>query len=153
MFHKIIVVCTGNICRSPIAEGLLNQRLQIENIQVCSAGTAALAHHPADPNAVLVAKENGLDISPHRGQQATQILLTSMDLILTLDQTHNEWIWSRFPHLRGRTHKLGRWRNQADIADPYRKPKAAFEQAFSEISMCVDDWITRIRPALPTHLP
>ena len=146
MFHKIIVICTGNICRSPIGEALLGQRLAPHGIQVCSAGIAALAHQPADPLAKLVALENGIDLSAHRGQQASRELLTSMDLILTMDQSHSEWIWSRFPYLRGRTHKLGRWRSDADIADPYRKPKLAFEQAFSEISDCVDDWTGRIMP-------
>jgi len=116
-------------------------------IQFCSAGTAALVNHPADPLAQQVMLEHGHDISHHRAQQATQAMLTSMDLILTLDQSHSDWIQARFPQLQGRTHKLGRWRKNMNIADPYRRPKAAFDQAYWDISLCVEDWITRIRRA------
>jgi protein-tyrosine phosphatase len=142
MIRKIIVVCTGNICRSPLAEVILRNRLP--GCEVVSAGTAALIHHPADPKALIVAKENGWDISTHRAQQATQALLTSMDLILGLDQGHCDWIGAQFPQLQGRTHKLGRWRKNVDIADPYRRPQAAFDQAFAEINACSDDWIQRL---------
>jgi protein-tyrosine phosphatase len=144
MFHNIIVICTGNICRSPIAEALLRARLSGKKCNIRSAGIAALVHHPADLLAQEVAKEHGYDLSPHRAQQATQALLTSMDLILTLDQTHTEWIRSRYPQLLGRTFKLGRWRNDADIADPYRKPKQAFDQAYTEIQQYAEDWVKRI---------
>ena len=70
-----------------------------------------------------------------------------MDLILTLDQTHCDWIQNKFPHLHGRTHKLGRWLNNVDIADPYRKPKQAFEQAYMEISHGTDSWVRIIKAA------
>ena len=146
MLHKIIVVCTGNICRSPIAEALLRQQLSIEKIQVCSAGIAALVHHPADPLARTVALEHGLDISAHRAQQATGALLTGMDLILTLDQSHSDWIRIRFPQLTGRTHKLGRWRDNADVADPYGKPQKAFEHAYQHITLCTQEWAKRLAP-------
>jgi protein-tyrosine phosphatase len=144
MFHNIIVICTGNICRSPIAEALLKTSLTHNGCNIQSAGIAALVHHPADPSALEVAQEHGYDLSLHRARQATLPLLTAMDLILTLDQTHNEWIRTRYPQLQGRTFKLGHWRNNADIADPYRKPRQAFDQAFSAIRQCSEDWVKRI---------
>ncbi len=144
MFTNIIVICAGNICRSPIAEAVLRKQVVSANIQVCSAGVAALVNHQADPLAQEVARDHGYDISTHRAQQATQALLTSMDLILTLDQTHSEWIRSRFPSLYGRVHKLGRWQNNADVEDPYRLPKAAFEQAYQDIERYCADWAKKI---------
>lgn len=147
MFHKIILVCTGNICRSPLAEALFRLRFADDGIQIYSAGTAALVNYPADPQARIVALEHGLDISEHRAQQATLPLLTTMDLILTLDRTHSDWIQTRFPQLLGRTYKLGRWRNNLDIADPYRRPQEAFEESFAAISECTEDWVKRIRLA------
>lgn len=147
MFQRIIVVCTGNICRSPMAEALLRSRLVETGISVCSAGIAALVGEAAEPFAQLIMQEHGYDISAHRAQQATQALLTSMDLILTLDQSHNEWIRLRFPQLQGRTYKLGRWSNNADVADPYRLPKTAFERSFLEISRYTDEWVKRIQSA------
>jgi len=147
MFSNIIVVCTGNICRSPIAEALLRKQLAGRDIQICSAGTGALVGYAADPFAQLVSREQGYDISAHRAQQASPALLSAMDLILTLDQTHTDWVRMRFPHLLGRTHKLGRWRNNMDIADPYRRPREAFEEAFQNISACTEDWLVRLSSA------
>jgi protein-tyrosine phosphatase len=144
MFSNIIVICAGNICRSPIAEAVLRSRLGRTDVRVCSAGVAALVDHPADPLAQAVAAEHGYDLSAHRAQQATQQLLTAMDLILTLDQTHSEWIRQRFPELYGRVHKLGRWQGNADVEDPYRLPKAAFEKAYVEIDAYCADWVKRV---------
>ena len=127
-----------------MAEALLIHRLAGKNIKVTSAGVAPLAGHPADPLAQLVMLQHGLDISAHRAQHATQALMTGMDVILTLEQFHSNWIHSRFPHLQGRVHKLGRWQNNLDIADPYRMPQEAFETAFIEIEKCVADWAERL---------
>ena len=144
MINKIIVVCTGNICRSPIAEKLLKTKLD-ERVQVDSAGIAALVGHFADPLAQMVMMNHGHDISNHRARQATHASLAPMDLILTLDQSHSDWIRLRFPYLQGRTHKLGRWRGNTDIADPYGMPKNEFDKAYAAIDACVDDWTARIK--------
>jgi protein-tyrosine phosphatase len=144
MFQSIILVCTGNICRSPIAEALLKHRLADTGIAVGSAGTVALVDYGADAYAQQVVKENGLDISRHKARQATRSLLAESELILSLDQSHSDWIRMCYPELYGRVHKLGRWRKEMDIVDPFRRPKAAFEQSYADISKCVDDWVKRI---------
>jgi protein-tyrosine phosphatase len=144
MFSKILVVCTGNICRSPLGEGLLRQRLRRRSVEVRSAGTGAMVGWPADPLSVEVAQAHGLDLSAHRAQQATQALLTGSDLILTLDQTHSAWLNRNFPELRGRVHKLLKWRENRDVADPYRLPLEAFEQAWNDIELGVEDWLQKI---------
>lgn len=145
MFREIMLVCTGNICRSPMAEALLRTRLEGKGIQVSSSGIAALVNRPAAMLAQGVMQARGLDISGHRARQATQELLTAADLILGLDQTHGDWICLRYPYLRGRVHKLGRWRGNMNIVDPYGAPVEAFEQAYVDIDSCIDDWIERIQ--------
>jgi protein-tyrosine phosphatase len=144
MFKKIISVCTGNICRSPIAEGLLRERLSGSGIQSVSAGISAMVHYQADPLAQLVMKEHGHDISAHRAQQATLPLLNANDLILAMDQTHYVWLRTNFPHLSGRIYKIGRWRGNLDVEDPYRQPKAVFDQVYELIEACTGDWVSRI---------
>lgn len=143
MFNRILVVCTGNICRSPIAEALLASRLP--GSEVRSAGVAALVGRPADPLAVEVMADQGLDISAHRAQQASLQLLSNMDLVLTLDRSHGDWINRNFPQLRGRVHKLLRWRDNGDVPDPYGMPKAFFEQAYADIAAGVDGWVRKLR--------
>lgn len=144
MFNQIIVVCTGNICRSPMAEALLRARLGKRVQRIASAGTGALVGYPADPMAVEVAAEHGLDLAEHRAQQATLPLLASMDLILTLDQTHSDWLNRQYPQLRGRVHKILKWRENADVEDPFRRPREAFEKAFDDIEAGVEDWLRKL---------
>lgn len=144
MFNKIIVICTGNICRSPIGEALLRERLKGHGQSVVSAGIGALSGYPADPLACEIMREKGIDISTHRAQQATLPLLSSMDLILAMDGTHMDWIAGKYPQLRGRIHKMLKWQQNADVADPYRLPRSAFEKAYADIEQGVDDWLKRL---------
>lgn len=144
MFSRILVVCTGNICRSPIGEALLRARLGDKVQEVASAGIGALIGYPADPMAVEVSAEQGVDLSAHRAQQVSSALLARMELVLTMDRTHSDWLLRQYPHMRGRVHKMLKWRDDADVADPYRLPKAAFITAYQEIAQGVEDWAAKI---------
>ena len=127
-----------------MAEALLRAALADHGVGVQSAGTAALASYPADPFAMSVMAEHGYDISKHRAKQATASILKAADLILGLDQTHIDWMAREFPELRGRIHKLGKWSNNADIADPYRQPREVFEKTYIDITANITLWLKRI---------
>jgi len=143
MLNRVVIICTGNICRSPMAEILFRQKLAGSKVDCVSAGTHAMVGHPADENVREVMTAHGLDASSHRSQQATS-QLNWADLILALDQTHVDWlngVTLKAPHLRGRVFKLGKWNGNADVEDPYRKPRSAFERAYLEIDKYVDKWV------------
>lgn len=144
MFKNILVVCTGNICRSPIADYMLREKLTGRGFNVSSAGTGAMVGWPADPPASAVAKANGLDLTGHSARQLTPELLTASDLVLTLDQTHSNWINQRFPQFRGRVHKILKWRENADVEDPYGESAAFFEKTYKEIELGVADWLKKL---------
>src|ERR1700757_3364998 len=120
VFHSLVIICTGNICRSPIAEGLFKAKSQ-DDINIISAGTQAVVGGEAHPLSQQIMEEHGFTISSHRAQQATEPLLKWADLILVLDQSHIDWVIRRTPHLRGRVYKLTKWRGNSDIADPIGK--------------------------------
>jgi len=145
IFRRITTVCTGNICRSPMAEYLLRERLAADGAEVDSVGIGALVGAPADATAVALLAERDIDCGAHRGRQADAASLSQADLILTAEQLHSDWINLRFPALRGRVHKLGRWLGNRDIADPYKRPRAAFEQALQEIEAGIEAWLPRMR--------
>lgn len=143
VFHRILVICTGNICRSPMAQGVLQKELDGTEAMVESAGTAAWPGRGPDPLAVALAAQAGVDISGCRSRQVNERMATSADLILTAEQTHVDWLLRHFPVLRGRVFRLGHWRDE-DIADPYGGDKDAFRQALVSIEGCVGEWIPRL---------
>lgn len=144
MFRHIITVCTGNICRSPMSEAILRKRLEEHGAVVESVGIGALVGAPADPLAQALMLERGIDISAHRGRQADAGTLAGADLVLTAETLHSDWINRRFPSLRGRVYKLGRWLEDMDIADPYQLPRYAFESALAEIEDSVEAWLPKL---------
>ncbi len=139
--QNILVLCVGNVCRSPIAEALLAR--QFPDKKVWSAGLGALVGQPADPLAVEVAAEHGLDLSAHRGQQFNSWMCQAADLILVMEQAHQVELEKKFPQVRGKVFRLGEI-GKFDIADPHRQPRAAFEAAYADIERGVAAWVPRI---------
>jgi protein-tyrosine phosphatase len=129
MFSTFLMVCVGNICRSPMAEAVLSSRLRSLGRpgRVESAGISALVGEPADPIAAELMRERGLDISRHRARQLTPELLGDFDLVLVMEEGHRRAVEQLHPASRGRVQLLGRF-GGFDIPDPYRGSRADFEK-------------------------
>jgi protein-tyrosine phosphatase len=142
--NNILVVCVGNICRSPVAEGLFKARLP--GRKVWSAGISAMVGHGADPLAVEIARHQGIDISAHRAQQLTGWMCTHAELVLVMEAEHKRQLEHQYPLARGKIRRLGDFGPQGgfDVDDPYHRGRAAFEASYAAIVRGVDDWARRI---------
>lgn len=143
--RSILVLCVGNHCRAPIAEGLFRAALE-PAIQVASAGLKALVDAPAHPEAVRLMAGDGHDISAHRGRQLTADMAREADVILVMDADQKEWCTQQCPSARGRIFLLGHWlsRPSQAIEDPYGQEPAVFRQVYDDIQESVSAWIPHL---------
>jgi protein-tyrosine phosphatase len=141
MMKSLLTVCVGNICRSPMAEGLFREAVREAGMdtKVHSAGIGALVDHPADPIAVELMKEMGIDIASHRARQISPEIIADSELILTMESWHQQEVERKFPFTKGRVFTIGKWSNLT-VDDPYKKPREAFEEALVGIRKGVKDW-------------
>ena len=144
MIERILIVCVGNICRSPMAEALLRERLRGRGVVVESAGLAALAGKPVDPGAADVLAAKGLAADAHVARKLTPEMIAAADLVLAMDPRQLAAVRAIAPQARGKTFLLGRWIDDAEVPDPYGKPREAFEHAFALIERAVDGWVARL---------
>ncbi|SBT08622.1 phosphotyrosine-protein phosphatase [Candidatus Accumulibacter aalborgensis] len=149
MFNTILVVCTGNICRSPVAEYLLRQELESSVCwegRVVSAGIGALVNHPADETAQAMMQARGLDLGAHRATQLTIEHLRQADLVLVMEKHHRQAIFALDPTARGKTFLLGHWID-GDIPDPYQRGEQAHTDAVKLIDAAIKPWLGKLTSA------
>jgi protein-tyrosine phosphatase len=133
MFSRVLVVCLGNICRSPMGEVLLREALKAQRgLTVASAGIRAVVGRGADPMAVTLMRERGLDLTAHKAQQLTPQMVKDFELILVMEKAQQRAIEALEPTSRGRVHCIGRW-GDFEVPDPYGKDRAAFEESLQRL--------------------
>ncbi|HHT5678578.1 TPA: protein tyrosine phosphatase [Raoultella planticola] len=142
MFDSILVVCTGNICRSPIGERFLRKAMPGKKID--SAGTGALVGHKADESAIKIASLHNISLEGHKGRQLTSALARQYDLILVMEKSHIEQIGKIAPEVRGKVMLFGYWLNQREIPDPYRKSEEAFISVYQLIEESGQRWVEKL---------
>ncbi|HVK50445.1 MAG TPA: low molecular weight protein-tyrosine-phosphatase [Pseudoxanthomonas sp.] len=140
---KILIVCVGNICRSPMAEAVLRRRLPHE-FAVSSAGLAARAGEGVHPVAAEVLREQGYPEQAHLARQFERAMIDDAELVLTMEQRHLRALLALAPTLRGRVHLLARWDEPNEIKDPCGRAKANFEEAFAQIDRAAHAWCARL---------
>ncbi len=144
-FRRILVLCEGNHCRSPLAEALLREALG-PTVEVHSAGLGALVNHPAHPEVQQILREQGLDIAAHRGRQFTPAAALNADLILVMDRAQKEACDRLAPSARGRVFLLGHWLPPGDqeIPDPIQLGPQAHRATHAHILRALASWLPRL---------
>ena len=163
MLH-VLLVCTGNICRSPIAHGLLADRVRGLEVEVRSAGTWAGGGSPATDEAVAAAAEIGIDIAAHRSSRFTTYLADWADLILTMTAEQKDEVIAEAPAAQAKTFTIKSFAARqaerddpvdGDVADPLGMPRSAYSNVARELEGLIDDIVpalTEGRPALAKEI-
>ena len=146
----ILVICTANICRSPVVEAVLRDRLhQLGHTdwQVSSAGTWAIQRRRASDYSVeVLAEREGLDISHHLSRAVSADLLAEADLVLCMETGHAEALRVEFPEQASKVFMLSQMVNNRrfNITDPYGGPKEGYEQMVAHVTDLVEQGLPRI---------
>lgn len=147
---KVLFVCTGNTCRSPMAKALLMQKLRDhhgeEKVRVESAGLGALDGLPASQEASEVLQKAGLDISGHRSQPIREKLVRDADIILTMTAAQRDFLEERFPAQSAKIHTLGEFAGgeTAEVEDPYGQGLQAYRRSFDQIEYLISRIVIKI---------
>lgn len=137
MPQKILFVCTGNICRSPMAEGLLKKMARDNqwSLETQSAGLAAFNGVPATPEAIEACQEKGIDISAHQSQPLSKALVLESSLILTMTDKHKESILRKMPQLADKVSLLSDFAGKGieDVEDPVGQSVDVYRKILTQI--------------------
>ena len=143
---KILCVCTGNICRSPMVEGILRKRSEELGVpmQVASAGVSPYhVGENAHPLSVKIAQEYGVDISQHRAQFFRIEFFDDYDWLLCMDNEHVDYLRKRARHVNDQS-KIRLYRRDASIiADPYYGGEDDFREMYHRLAEDSSYWVTR----------
>jgi len=150
--NDILVICSGNICRSPMATAILRATLLdagVQGIRVHSAGTIAVTGSPASVEAIEVAEEHGLDILHHRSTPLTIDLIRSAGLILVMEESHLEKIVNAAPEAAGKIFLLGEFAEDDDknreVSDPIGMPKSFYATVFAKMEKLIANFVFELQ--------
>jgi protein arginine phosphatase len=142
---RILFVCTGNTCRSPMAEAILKNKA-IDGIEVKSAGVYAVSGSEASPNAKLVLQENNIPEN-HRSTVLSEAEINWATHIFTMTEGHKRAIVSYHPRAIEKTFTLKEFAEDSvdkDVVDPYGGPVQIYRDTFSELHQMIEKMLERL---------
>lgn len=147
---NILFVCTGNTCRSPMAEALFRDMVQKEGLEGIEAGSAGIAAWPgqkATRQAERIMAELGLSLADHRTRPIDENLLNQADLILTMTEGHKSAILSEQPSVWNKIHTLKEFAGQEgrDIPDPFGKSDEEYRHAARQIRQALQAALDKLK--------
>jgi protein-tyrosine phosphatase len=146
LIDSILVVCVGNICRSPVGAQLLSVKLAQANhsVVIGSAGIGAMVGKAADPVVAELAQARGLSLQGHIARQFTREIGMQHSLILVMETRHRQHILQNAPHLAGRIMLFDHWTGARGISDPYKRSPEFHEAVYTRIEEAAAAWSARL---------
>ena len=146
--HRLMFVCTANICRSPMAEGLARAEADRRGlpVEIRSGGILGFEGKPAAPNAIAACREVGIDISQHQSSGVTEADVAWVDAVLVMEMRHQQELHRRFPELDGRVVLLGTFGGRPEISDPIGSWMWRFRRSRTFIGRCVERFYDLLDP-------
>lgn len=143
---KLLVICTANICRSPMAAAAMMHQLRERGLRsdVLSAGVHALPDQPAHPLSIAAVAKKGIgDLTTHRSREVSRLLLEHSDLVLCMEERQRSALLALAPRAAGRIRLLGHWYG-IEIDDPVNGTEEGFEECLNTMNDCITQWIDRL---------
>lgn len=148
---KILFICSGNTCRSPVAEAIFTKMIEedpylSERLFVDSAGINALAGSPATNEARLVMEERGLSLEAHKSKPVSKEIAEKSDLILVMEKRTETWLFRRYRDARGKTFLLSEFVGErGDVMDPYGKGIEAYRSTAKQIENYLNKLVNKLK--------
>lgn len=150
MTHIILFVCTGNVCRSPMAQALFNARAKRAGedalFHADSAGTWALKNQPASGHAISTMAQRGIDLTKHSGRTVTLKSLAAASVVIVMTRSHSEALAAEFPAHRRKIHLMSELKSRSfDVSDPYGGSPAEYASCARLLEDSIDSGYAKIK--------